>query len=425
MPSAKSRVVIVGAGVIGCAIALELARDGRYQTTLIERNAEVGQGSTAMSTAIIRQYYRHAESVKLARAGTAVWARWDEWLGAGVVSDPVAFQKVGVLWAFPETYRAEESEHIANCIRLGVRLEQLEVAALRERFPHYHFADGPASFGLYEPDGGYVADPTHATRDLCQAAIATADDTVALTSATVVGFEHTPFPARRVTGVVVHRNGTLETLPADVVVNASGPHSYAVNALARCPMPLTTVPNRQKLVNARDAALSWTERDHPVCIDFVHGQYIKPDPDTFRMGANMREDEDEFVADPDAVDERVDAEWVARKAGAVKTRIPASELTDLDPRIGVYDVTAADWKPILDKTDVPGYYVAIGTSGAWFKSAPVIGRIMRDVIAANEFDGRDTDQHPLTLALPVTGQAFDVAEFSRLRTPHATAGVIG
>ena len=425
MANAKRRVVIVGAGVIGCSIALELARDGRYQTTLIERNEGVGQGSTALSTAIIRQYYRHAESVKLARAGTAVWSRWAEWLGGpSVVPDPTPFRQVGVLWAFPEVYRAAESPHIEACVELGVPLDQLEVAALRERFPHYDFADTPASFGLYEPEGGYVADPTRATRDICRAAMAHGD-TVALTSASVVGFEHMPFPERRVTGVVVRRNGALATLAADIVVNASGPHSYAVNAMARCPMALTTVPNRQKLVNARDAALSWTERDHPVCIDFVHGQYITPDPDTFRMGAHMREAEDEFVADPDGVDEAVDKEWVARKAAAVKTRIPASELTDLDPRIGVYDVTAADWKPILDKTDVPGYYVAIGTSGAWFKSAPVIGGIMRDIISANELDGHDTDEDQLTLSLPITEQAFDVAEFSRRRAPHATAGVIG
>lgn len=424
MPDSKIPVVIVGAGVIGCSVALELARDGRFQTTLVERNAEVGQGSTAMSTAIIRQYYRHAESVKLARSGLETWSRWREWLG-GASDGAVAFRQVGVLWAFPEAARADEAEHIARCVDLGVRLDELDVPALRERFPRYAFDDSRPSFGLYEPDGGYVADPTHATRDLCRAATVVAPDTVALTSAEVVAFEHTAFPERRVTGVVVHRNGALETLPAAVVVNASGPHSYAVNALARCPMPLTTVPNRQKLVNARDVGPPWTEGDGPVCIDFVHGQYIKPDPHTFRMGANMREDEDEFLANPDHVDERVDPEWVARKVAAVKTRMPATELTELDPRVGVYDVTAADWKPILDKTSVPGYHVAIGTSGAWFKGAPVIGRIMRDMVVANEIDGRDTDVEPLTLSLPFTEQAFDVGEFSRFRTPHATAGVIG
>ncbi|MBT5712006.1 FAD-binding oxidoreductase, partial [Candidatus Poribacteria bacterium] len=238
-------------------------------------------------------------------------------------------------------------------------------------------------------------------------------------------FEHTPYPERRVTGVVVHRNGTLETLAAAVVINAAGPHSYAVNALAGCPLPLTTVPNRQKLVNARDVGLAWGVRDYPVCIDFVHGLYIKPDPETFRMGANMREDEDEFLPNADDFDERVDDEWVTRKSAAVKTRMPASQLAELDPRVGVYDVTAADWKPILDKTPVPGYYVAIGTSGAWFKGAPVIGRIMRDMVVANEIEGRDTDTEPLTVALPFTEQAFRVGEFSRFRTPHATAGVIG
>ncbi|MEO2006178.1 MAG: FAD-dependent oxidoreductase, partial [Candidatus Poribacteria bacterium] len=379
MPDSKLPVVIVGAGVIGCSIALELARDGRFQTTLVERNADVGQGSTAMSTAIIRQYYRHAESVKLARSGLQVWSRWRDWLGASASDEVVDFRQVGVLWAFPETSRTAEREHIARCTELGVDLEELDVPTLRTRFPEYAFADALASFGLFEPDGGYVADPSHATRDLCRAAMRLAPDTAALPSAEVVGFRHTPFPERRVTGVVVRRNGAIETLPAAIVVNAAGPHSYAVNALARCPMPLTTVPNRQKLVNARDVGVGRVAGSHPVCIDFVHGQYIKPDTETFRMGANMREDEDEFLANPDDVDERVDEAWVAAKTAAVKTRMPTSALVDIDPRIGVYDVTAADWKPILDKTYVPGYFVAIGTSGAWFKGAPVIGRIMREL----------------------------------------------
>ena len=49
--------VIIGAGLIGTATALELARRG-HRVTVVERMPEVGQGSTAHSTAIIRQIYR-------------------------------------------------------------------------------------------------------------------------------------------------------------------------------------------------------------------------------------------------------------------------------------------------------------------------------------------------------------------------------
>ncbi len=46
----------------------------------------------------------------------------------------------------------------------------------------------------------------------------------------------------------------------------------------------------------------------------------------------------------------------------------------------LYDVTLLDWNPILDRTDEPGYYVAMGTSGSSYKTAPPIGLLMAELI---------------------------------------------
>jgi glycine/D-amino acid oxidase-like deaminating enzyme len=46
----------IGAGVIGAATALELARRG-YRTLSVDRDAEAGHGSTSGSCAIIRVHY--------------------------------------------------------------------------------------------------------------------------------------------------------------------------------------------------------------------------------------------------------------------------------------------------------------------------------------------------------------------------------
>ena len=48
--------VIIGAGVIGCAIALDLARRG-FKTLNVDRGPAPGHGSTSWSAAIIRPYY--------------------------------------------------------------------------------------------------------------------------------------------------------------------------------------------------------------------------------------------------------------------------------------------------------------------------------------------------------------------------------
>ncbi|MBT8474973.1 MAG: FAD-binding oxidoreductase, partial [Alphaproteobacteria bacterium] len=48
--------IIIGTGVIGTAIAYELARQG-LRTLNLDRNAQIGHGSTAGSCAIIRMHY--------------------------------------------------------------------------------------------------------------------------------------------------------------------------------------------------------------------------------------------------------------------------------------------------------------------------------------------------------------------------------
>ena len=54
--SKKYDAVIIGAGVIGTATALELTRNG-YNTPNIDKNPEAGYGSASNSCAIIRVHY--------------------------------------------------------------------------------------------------------------------------------------------------------------------------------------------------------------------------------------------------------------------------------------------------------------------------------------------------------------------------------
>ncbi len=78
---------------------------------------------------------------------------------------------------------------------------------------------------------------------------------------------------------------------------------------------------------------------------------------------------------------------------------------------------------MLDRTDLGGFYVAIGTSGSSFKTAPVIGSVMAQLIDACEA-GRDHDRDPVHVKLPMTGFELDVSFFSRLRGAHATSGSV-
>jgi sarcosine oxidase subunit beta len=79
----------------------------------------------------------------------------------------------------------------------------------------------------------------------------------------------------------------------------------------------------------------------------------------------------------------------------------------------MYDV-ADDWIPIYDRSSLPGFYMAIGTSGHQFKNAGAVATLMADLIVACE-GGWDHDSNPLQHRMPYTGRVLNLGAFSRLR----------
>jgi glycine/D-amino acid oxidase-like deaminating enzyme len=88
----------------------------------------------------------------------------------------------------------------------------------------------------------------------------------------------------------------------------------------------------------------------------------------------------------------------------------------------LYDASD-DWVPIYDKSDLPGFFMACGTSGNQFKNAPLAGKFMAAIIDA-EAAGHDHDAEPVQYIGPRTGRAINLGAFSRLRDKSATSGTV-
>jgi len=65
-------VVVIGAGVIGSSIALQLRRLG-HEVTVVERNSGAGMGSTSASSAVVRFNYSTFDAVMLS------WESYFHW----------------------------------------------------------------------------------------------------------------------------------------------------------------------------------------------------------------------------------------------------------------------------------------------------------------------------------------------------------
>lgn len=422
-------IVVIGGGLIGTSAALELTRRG-YNVTVVEARPEPGQGSTAHSTAIIRQLYHEKHSMALAVEGLRFWESWPEPLGT-VPAPHARFIQAGVLWVFE---RHDLAHQPLDTLRaLGAELEVLAPEALADRFPHHRF-DPPAGganrelAGVLETKGGFVDDPALAVRNLADAAKAAGvtfllGDKVALAehddSAVAQGGR------RRITAV---HTTSGRRLTAHAFLNAAGPHSDAVNRIAGAPLPLLTAPNIQNFFDAKETALPWStaaRTTFPVCADPVAGLYFKPDAARFRVGAVLASDDVYFSPDADRHAPPADAEFLSDKRARLASRLPAAQLTNEQPGGAYYDVTVADWSPIIDRTDVDGWFVCIGTSGKWFKAGPVLGWLTAELMT-HVFNGHDPDRadQRLVVTLPLTGNPLALADFARWRVPHRTHGVL-
>ena len=413
-------VVVIGAGVVGSSIALELARGGR-QVLVVDKSGGAGHGSTSASSGIVRFHYSTYAGVALSWEALHGWRDWAGHLGH---VDPAGLAKLEhtgmlVLDPLPGT-----STTVAALLdQVGVSWEEWGADQIRTRAPYLDpsafgppapvtseafFADPHGSLtGSYTPDAGYVADPALAAQNLAVAA--TAHGATMLLHREVASIEAGGCRRWQV------RLSDGEAVDADVVVNAAGPWSARINSLAGVGSDFTVTvrPMRQEVHEVPSPA---GPDERLIVADPDLGIYTRPaGPGRMIVGGMEPEcDPPEWLDDPDAFNPRPTASIFEAQLLRAARRFPGLQVPNRPVGIaGVYDVTT-DWSPIYDRTDLPGFYVAIGTSGNQFKNAPVVGAVMRTLIDAVEA-GHDHDRDPVRLTLPRTGLQVDLSAWSRRR----------
>jgi glycine/D-amino acid oxidase-like deaminating enzyme len=207
-------------------------------------------------------------------------------------------------------------------------------------------------------------------------------------------------------------------LAAPVVVNVAGPHSARVNDLAGLAgtMAIRTRPMRQEVHHLPSPVGSDGRGLDCLVADDDTGVYFRPELGTMVAVGSLEPacDELEWLDAPDDYRRTVSTAGWERQTLRLARRVPELRIPNQPSGIvGIYDV-ADDWIPIYDRTDLDGFYVAIGTSGNQFKNAPVAGAAMAELIVRVE-DGHDHETAPVHLRGPYTGTDLDLGFFSRNR----------
>ncbi len=362
-------VIVIGAGVIGTSVAFHLAALGAKNVLVLDRT-QVGAGTTAQSSGILRTHYSVPENVELARRSWQVFDRFAQVLDDAEAS--AGLVKCGYLIAAPEGDKlAPLRESLAAQQAMGIALQLLSPDEAAQRLPICRFDDA-ALIGL-EPEAGFADAYLVAT-----------------------GFAR----AARRRGVKIIEGVEVQTLLRErgIVVGVQ-------TSQGRFDAP--TVVSAQNIW-AKDIE-RWTGIDTPVRAERHTVLALEgPQPYGFAMpvykdlgspgmfycrsygGTQMLVSEGitgQTLDAPDNEQGEVSMDYVAALGAQVAERFPSFEAAGLASSwTGVYDVTP-DWNPVLGRLpDVPGLIVAYGFSGHGFKLSPAVGRVL-----AQEALGLPTD----------------------------------
>jgi len=428
--------IVIGAGVIGCAVALALTKRG-IKPLVIDKLPGAGYGSTSSSSAIIRFGYSTEAGVAMAWEGHLWWKDWAEVIAPASPDATVEFLN------YPMLMLDFDGGHFERVLphydKLAIPYERLDRDALLARHPFldlhqfgppvpidddafWRDPDALLRGAISTPDSGFISDPMLSAQNLAEAAISQGAEFRYRTEVTGIEAD-----SGRVSGVTL-ADGSVESAP--LVINVAGPWSSAVNEMAgvRSSMNLTTRALR------REVFVVPVGHD----VDFDHtgvmlgdedtGVYLRPERgNNVLIGSTEPAcDELEWINDPDRYKTTLSDDEHQLLVLRCARRIPSVGVPQRKRGVvDLYDVSD-DWTPIYDKSSLGGFYMAIGSSGNQFKNAPIAGHCMAELIDAVE-GGHDHDSDPVIVTGPRSGLAIDMSTFSRNRIigDASTMSVLG
>ena len=426
-----AKAIVIGAGVIGCSIAFEMAAKG-YEVIAVDKAQGPGQGSTSASSAVVRFNYSTFDAVALAWESFHCWKNWPEHLGKKQERYSQMID-VGVVMLDAPVISGEKTSQLFDSV--GIPYEVWNSTDLSRNVAgidvgkHWppksltddaFWEDAVESLGaIFTPNGGYIDDPLLATENLAQAALSAGVTFRFKSKVTKILRE-----GNQVTGIEIDGN---EKILADIIINAGGPWSNRINELAGVggDFTISVKPMRQEVhqINTPMNLLPG-----PIIGDLDLGIYMRSTPtgSTLIGGTEPECDPLDWVDDVEAVNLNRTKELFEAQVTRAARRLPSLKIPNSPSGIaGIYDVSA-DWTPIYDRTELDGFFLAIGTSGNQFKNAPMVGKLMTQLIG-DVRAGRDHDLEPVKVKAERTGNEINLGAFSRKRLFNAdnTGTVMG
>jgi glycine/D-amino acid oxidase-like deaminating enzyme len=223
--SERAEIVIIGGGAVGCAVAFSLARAGKTDVLLLEKEPTVAAVTTPQAAGLVGQVRNSVERTKLAMWSVQTFSE----LQQGAQATP-SWRQVGSLRVALCDERVEEFRRMKSVAdSAGLEADFIDRAAAKRKWPMMNFDRAKAI--LWCPSDGYLQ-PSDLTMSY-------------VSHARRLGAR---FQTNRAAQKILVKNGRVKgvetdggVIECDMVINAAGAHAYHVASWVGLELPIVPV----------------------------------------------------------------------------------------------------------------------------------------------------------------------------------------
>jgi sarcosine oxidase subunit beta len=353
---------------MGAATAYYLTRQGAGRVVLIERDSQLGTGSTGRNAGGVRHQFSDPANIALSRESIALFERFETEIGS-----PIDFWQDGYLFLLSsEASVSAFTASVALQRSLGLDVAWLSAAEAAAMTPGLD-ATGVLGATFCAKDG--ITDPNGVTMGFAKAAQGRGLTILRDSEVTGITVDH---------GRITRVRTSAGDIATPTVVNAAGPWAGQIAAFAGVALPVT--PERRHIFIAHpQAGASWddaafigrTPRSRLMVIDFDTTFYFHREGAGLLFGMGDPSERPGF-------DISVKWDFLPSVTEVAMRRLPAlADAAVTHAWAGLYEMTP-DHNPVIGPCGLDGFYAIAGFSGHGFQQAPAAGRILADVMLGRD-----------------------------------------
>jgi 4-methylaminobutanoate oxidase (formaldehyde-forming) len=372
---ARARIVVIGGGVGGTAVALHLTRLSETDVIVLDRD-ELTSGSTFHSAGLVGQLRADPTLTRMNMHSVELYRELDNG------EHPVGWNETGSIKLASSADRLDEIRRQISWARTHhLPLHEISPSEAAKLFPLLDLT-GVVGAAYLESDGSL--DPSQLCYSLAAGARAGGAGIVQHTRVTGIGVTSSRF-GRRVSAVHTDR-GDIE---CEVVVDCGGIFAAEIGRMAGVRIPLVPMSHQYVITDAflPPGARLPSVRDPDLLV------YWRQEVDGLVMGGYER-DPMPWTATPTTFDavpadfngRLLPADWprFEQIAGNAAIRVPAMADVGVRRIINGPEAFTPDNEFCLGETDVAGFFVAAGFCAHGIAGAGGIGQVMAEWIVAGE-----------------------------------------